>query len=113
MSRQSLQRLEDLAALILDGRLSALRHAARAKADSEERLAGLAAPPAPEGLSGAAGELAALNYQRWADARRAEINRVLARQTAELAEATDAARTAFGRRQALAGLVGKAEKPRR
>lgn len=112
MNRKSLQQLEEIAALILDGRLSALRHAAQARADSEAKLEGLAAPPPPADLSGAAGELAALNYQRWADARRAEINRLLARQTAELAEATDAARIAFGRRQALAGLVGKAAKPR-
>jgi hypothetical protein len=40
-------------------------------------------------------------YERWAEARRAEINLTLARQTAEWIEARDAARQAFGRADAL------------
>jgi hypothetical protein len=49
----------------------------------------------------AAAVQAGLLYERWAEARRAEINLTLARQTAEWIEARDAARQAFGRADAL------------
>ena len=113
--KQQLARLEQLANLQLDSRLAILQAAARAKLESETRLAGLAAPPPPAAqVSEIAGALAALSYQRWADARRAELNMQLARQTVAWIEARDDARTAFGKKQALGGLAAKlaASKPR-
>ena len=44
-------------------------------------------------------------YGRWADARRAEINQVLARQTGQWIEARDAAKIAFGKADALRRLM--------
>lgn len=102
----ALARLTGLTALILEARLATLRRAAEARAESEALLAALNQPEAADaGLQGAAQPLAVLAYQRWADARRAEINRQIARQTAEWLEAADTARTAFGRNLALEGLA--------
>lgn len=109
-----LHRLGRLTAVILEGALSDLRHRAAAKAESEAQIAGLDLPQHQgQGLEGAAAALATVSYQRWADARRMELNRVLARQTAEWLEATDAARRAFGRNEALATLVRNAAETRR
>ena len=116
MSRnEQMDRLGDIARLMLDVRLAALQAANRAKQESEQQLAGLAARLAPaDGLPEVAAELAALSYQRWADVRRAELNLVLARQTAVWIDAREAARQAFGKKQALAGIARKlAENPRR
>ena len=49
-----------------------------------------------------------LDYERWADARRGELNLVIARQTADWLEARSDAQTAFGRVQALHELADKA-----
>ena len=97
----------------LNGELTR-RRAAEAKAQSEAALARLATPvaPADAGLEGASAALAGLAYQRWADARRAEINQTLARQTHHWMEARDAAQKAFGKADALRRLVEKQGKPR-
>lgn len=106
--KQQLAKLQQIAGLMLDSRLAALQTAARAKAESEAQLAGLAvAMAAPADISAVAAERAALNYQRWADARRAELNLLLARQTVTWMEARDAARLAFGKTEALAGVAHK------
>lgn len=109
-----LLRLKHLADLMLDSQLAQVRAAAAAKAASEERLAALARPvAAPEGIGEIAAGLAALGYQRWADARRAEVNLVLARQTVAWMEACDAARLSFGRKQALQGLADRVDAARK
>lgn len=100
---EQMKRLSELTGLILDLRLSKLRAAARARQESLDRLAGLATSLAG-GLPPLAAARADLLYQRWADHRRAEINPVLARQTAEWMEAQDLARQAFGRAEALRSL---------
>ena len=103
-----LRRLEQVAGLLFDCRLTDLQCAARARLETEARLAGLATPATLIGeLPQVAAEIAALNYQRWADARRAELNQTLARQTAAWIDARDAARLAFGKTQALAGVAAK------
>lgn len=114
MKTQDLQKLKDLAKLMLDHQLDHLRRATEAKAQSEAALAGLAMPPAPavDGMKGASAALAGLAYQRWADARRAEINLTLARQTHHWMEARDAAQKAFGKADALRRLVERQQKPR-
>lgn len=102
MNTQELRRLRELADLVLDQQLQALRAAFDAKAQSEAALEALARPmPQSDGLLGASAEIAALAYGRWADARRAEINQVLAWQTSQWIMARDAAKIAFGKADAL------------
>lgn len=106
--RAEIAKLQVLAQLVLDHQLSGLRKAADAKAQSQAALLRLAQPPCDaDGLQGAAAELAGLSYQRWADARRAEINQVLARQTHDWLEARDQAKLAFGKAEALRKLAAK------
>ncbi|MDZ4276687.1 MAG: hypothetical protein U0995_11645 [Erythrobacter sp.] len=106
--KQQLIKLGQLSNLLLDSRLVALQVAARAKLDSEAHLAGLSAPPPiAEQVSEIAGALATLSYQRWADARRAELNMLLSRQTVTWMEARDSAREAFGKKHALGGVATK------
>jgi hypothetical protein len=50
-------------------------------------------------------EKVALSYNRWAEQRRAELNLVMARQTADWIEARSEAQMALGRVQALEGLA--------
>jgi hypothetical protein len=105
---KQIERLEQVATLLFDSRLTDLRTAAIACAETEARLAGLVmAQVAEGGLPQIAVELAALNYQRWADVRRAELNQTLARQTATWMDARDAARLAFGKTQALSGVAAR------
>ena len=105
---KQLVKLAELANLILDSRLSVLQAAARAKQDCEAQLAGLSATPEPQtDLVGMAPQLASLQYQRWADVRRAELNQQLARRTVAVIEARDAAREAFGKKQALGNIAAK------
>ena len=97
-----------MAGLLFDSRLTDLQCAARARLETEARLAGLVAPDAPAGeLPQVAAAIAALTYQRWADMRRVELNQTLARQTATWSDARDAARLAFGKTQALAGVAAR------
>lgn len=108
--KQQLIKLRQISSLILDSRLSTLHAAAKAKQESETQLAGLNhVPSRPEDLSDVALERVALNYQRWADARRSELNMLLARQTVAWMEARDAAREAFGKKEALGGVAAKLE----
>lgn len=102
---QQLVNLRLFSQLLLDARLSSLNSAARACRQSEARLAGLTVPDAKAGtLPEIASARAALNYQRWADTRRVEINLALSRQMSALIEAQNAAREAFGRVEALNAL---------
>lgn len=101
-----LSQLAGLADMLLDSRLFALQAAARAKQDCEAQLAGLSAIPEPQAdLAGVASQLASLQYQRWADVRRSELNQQLARRTVALIEARDSAREAFGKKQILTALA--------
>ena len=114
MKNEDLKKLNRLANLQLDHRLAVLRVAIEAKTRSEAALAALSQPVDPQpGLVGAASDLAAMAYQRWADLRRAEINLCLARQTHEVAQARSEAEIAFGRNEALRGLALRAVRGRR
>ena len=64
-------------------------------------------PQANTDLEGVAAELAGLNYQRWADMRRAELNQILARRTVTWLEARDQAKMAFGKKQVLTQIAAK------
>lgn len=112
--KQQLTKLAQLSNMLLDSRLADLQKAARAKQESEAQLVGLTQPPTkPDGLSEVAAALSAMNYQRWADARRAELNLLLARQTVAWIEARDAAKEAFGKKQSLGSLAAKLSGRRR
>jgi hypothetical protein len=102
-----LARLGQISQLILDVKLAALHVAVGRRQQSLDLLANLNRPGVPGDLSPVAAHRAELRYQHWADARRAEINLLLARQTAEMHVARDDAGQAFGKDQALRSLQKK------
>lgn len=96
-----LPRLADLAQLMLDHRLGHLRRAASELERSRMQLAALNETPAPTDLGPVTAEKVSLSYDRWADQRRADLNLIIARQTAAWLDARSEATTSFGRVQAL------------
>lgn len=98
-----LKRLADLADLIRDQKLEALRLAAERRAATERLIAGLEADPSGD-LPPIAAARAELAYQAWADQRRRELTLVLQNQTALCEARRAAARLAFGRAQVLGRL---------
>jgi hypothetical protein len=107
-----LTRLADVAQLMLDHRLGQLRAVSTRLDLSRMQLQSINAAARPADLPLVAGEKVGLVYHRWADVRRAELNLVIARQTAEMIEARSEAGTAFGRLQALQGLAKRQEDKR-
>lgn len=104
MSKPELDRLAALARMVSQARLAELERAARARDESREKFAALNRP-LPEGADLLALAPVALRYDRWAEARRREINLVLARQTATWLQALEVARGAFGRAEVLRKLA--------
>lgn len=103
---KDLRRLADVAQLILDHRLGRLRTLAAELDRSRMHLASINANGRPNNeLEPMTAERVGIVYDRWADARRAELNLVIARQTAGWIEARNDAQDAFGRVQALRGLA--------
>ncbi|MCE6952372.1 hypothetical protein LAZ40_18055 [Cereibacter sphaeroides] len=98
--QKEIARLEGLAQMILDVRLAELQRAASLRQESLDRLQALECAPADD-LDPLLAARASLRYQAWADRRRAEINLVLARQTADWATKKASAGTAFARSEAL------------
>lgn len=103
---ERLRRLAEIAAIQRDSRLEALRSTRAAREATLAALAELDRPGTAEGLPPVAAAQIALRYAAWADARRAEINLLLARQTADWLQAQTAARLAFGRADVLRRLSG-------
>jgi hypothetical protein len=103
-----IRRLSEVAQLMLDHRLGQLHSAATELERSRAQLAAInrAARPA-EDLAPVVAEKVALTYDRWAEARRSELNLVIARQTASWMESHSEAQGAFGRVQALQGLAAR------
>ena len=113
MSKASdMGRLAEVAQLMLDHRLGQLRTTAAELERSRMQLAALDQPARPADLQPVTAEKVALTYDRWADQRRAELNLVIARQTASWIEARSDAQTAFGRVQALHGLATRLKEKR-
>lgn len=110
--RDQMARLEQVSRLVLDLRLADLHRTARQRQASLKMLEDMAAAPAAD-LPPVAAAQADLRYQRWVEARRAEINLTLARQTADWLEAQAAARRAFGQTQALRGVLDRLSGPAR
>ncbi|MDM7931821.1 hypothetical protein [Tabrizicola sp.] len=103
--KQDLQAIKGLADLVLDHRLGGLRDATRRLDLSRAQLAAINAEEAPGDLPPVAAGIVNIGYQRWADIRRAELNSVMARQSAAVIEARADAATAFGRVEALQGVA--------
>lgn len=100
-----LQRLTDM---VLQAELSALKKADAQRQHTLAKIEGLrAAPAVMDAETGAAGAVAALRYQSWADARRADLGQVLARQTADWLDLRDQARRAFGRARGVDQVAAK------
>lgn len=110
-ARKNLEKLSRIAQLVLDMKLAELQAASTARQDSLNLLAGLSATPA-EDIDAVAAAKTELLYLRWADRRRAEINIVLARQTADWMQKQQAARHSFGQAEVLRNLSLKAVKGR-
>ena len=110
--RSRIARLAELAALVSDAELARLAAAQAAVAQTGERLSVL--KPALVGSDSALSAVALagvhLRYERWAEARRQEINRQLARDMAQMIKARESARQAFGRAAVLRAM---AERDRR
>jgi hypothetical protein len=105
---EDLAKLQGITDLVLENRLHRLRQTAEARAQSLMQLAALSATPVPADLPAITAGLVGLTYQRWADIRRAELNAVIARQTAEWMAAKAEASLAFGRAEAVRGVAAKA-----
>jgi hypothetical protein len=99
--------LHELARLVLDHRLSVLREVADRRDQSKAQIAALNLDPGSSDLAPAQAGQVAFRYQLWADVRRAELNSLLSRQTAEWLAARDEARVALGRTDALRALAGR------
>ncbi|HLQ17671.1 MAG TPA: hypothetical protein VK146_01725 [Tabrizicola sp.] len=113
MSKASdMARLAEVAQLMLDHRLGQLRLAAANLERSRMQIAALDQTGQPADLEPVTAGKVALAYDRWADLRRAELNLVIARQTASWLEARGEAQTAFGRVQALQGLATRLKERR-
>ena len=109
---QDMIRIAELAQLVLDHRLERLRRARVELDRSKSQLKAINAAAEPADLPLLTAYTVNLTYQRWADVRRSDLNLVVARQTADWMGARDEAGTAFGRPQALRGLVEKLAKGR-
>jgi hypothetical protein len=107
-----LNRLAEVAQLMLDHRLGQLRVASSQLVRSRTQLQSINAAAKPADLPPVAAEKVALVYDRWADVRRADLNLVIARQTVKMMEARSEAETACGRLQALQGLARRLEERR-
>ena len=93
--------VREIARLVLDHRLSVLREAAARRDLSEAQIAALALGAGPTDLPPLQAGQVGFRYQIWADVRRAELNSLLSRQTADWLAARDEAKLAFGRADAL------------
>lgn len=100
-------RLGQISQLVLDVKLAALHSAASKRQHSLDLLDALNTVGTATDLSLVAQHQTNLRYQHWAQARRVELNLVLARQTADLTAARDEAVLVFGRNQAVLGLKAK------
>lgn len=113
--QKNLHRLTALAALIRDQRLAKLQACAAERNMSLQRLQDLAPKPSEE-ADPIAQATTLMRYETWADARRREINLVLARQTAAWMAARAEAEGAFGRAEVLKKIAktqSEAQKPSR
>jgi len=104
---KDLSNLAGLAQLMLDHKLGVLKGTSDRLEQSRMQLSAINQPRQTVDLDPIMSSKVGLDYERWADARRGELNLVIARQTAAWLEARSDAQTAFGRVQALRKLAEK------
>ncbi len=109
---RELARLAKLAQLMLDHKLGVLKETSDRLEQSRLQRSALDQAPPPVELEPILCSRIGLDYERWADVRRSELNLVIARQTAAWIEARGDAQTAFGRVQALQRLAERLERSR-
>jgi HPt (histidine-containing phosphotransfer) domain-containing protein len=101
-------RMQQLAKMVLDAELGLLKRAADQRDQTKSQIAGLRpAETLLDDKHGISGALAALRYQAWADARRIELQQVLAKQTAHWLDTRDKARLAFGKAEGFNQIAAK------
>ncbi|AZL59453.1 hypothetical protein EI545_11735 [Tabrizicola piscis] len=96
-----------LADLLLRHHLGQMRQAAERLDRSRAQMAAIDKAADPADLPEVVAARVDCDYRRWADARKSELNLVLARQTAEVLAARAEAEVAFGRVQALRGIAAR------
>ncbi len=101
MTKAKLEGLQRLADLVLDQQLLTLRTAQAQREATRTKIAALDHSGDWGTSSLQSNARAEVLYQAWADARRRDLNLLLARQTVAVMTAEDASRTAFGRKTAL------------
>lgn len=99
--------LQEISGVILDRRLALLRACGAARSTSLKLLQDLEPKESGEEIEPIALAKSNLQYQAWADRRRAEINILLARQTVDLIEARKLAMSAFGKADAIRHLIAQ------
>ena len=107
---RDMTRIAELAQLMLDHRLGQLRTTRNELDRSRSQLQAINTAAEPADLPLVAAQAVGLTYKRWADVRRSDLNLVIARQTADWIHTHEEAGTAFGRLQALRGLVEKLQR---
>ncbi len=101
------QKVMALADLLLQHRLGQMRQTSAKLEQSRAQMAATDRGATGADLPEVMAERVACDYRRWADARKAELNEVLARQTLDFMTARAEAQLAFGRVQALRGIVAR------
>jgi hypothetical protein len=102
--KHSLDRLTAIAEIIVEQRLAKLQACAAERNNSLQRLQDLV-PTSSAETDPISQATTLLRYETWADARRREINLLLARQTVAWLEARSEAQSAFGRADVLKKLA--------
>lgn len=110
---KDLSQLARLAQLALDHKLGVLKESSERLEHSRMQLAALNQTTMSVDLDAVTLSRVGVDYERWADSRRSELNLVISRQTAVWLEACSEAKTAFGRVQALTGLLERSGNDRR
>lgn len=104
--KHDVKELHRLVDMVLETKLVALKHSAEQIQQTQRKIAGLAiAPTMIDAETGLPEVLAALQFQTWADSRRAELIGILASQTATWLDARDNARFVFAKSQGLRQIV--------
>jgi hypothetical protein len=104
---KDLEKLGALADLMLEHRLGQMRQASARLDRSRAQMTAIDKAAEPADLPEVVAGLVACDYRRWADARKAELNTVIARQTADAMAARAEAEMAFGRVHALRRIAAK------
>jgi hypothetical protein len=104
---RDMARLTELSQLMLDHRLGLLRASAEQLDQSRMQMSAINQTTPEPNLDPVTAAQVSLGYERWADVRRAELNLVIARQTAAWLEARHEAQRTLGRVQALEALAAR------